>query len=52
MNIRNITSKLRDALGDRFVRGAVLHTGTELTPLGDRIFAAPLGMVFSGSGRT
>jgi len=38
---------LRDALGDRFVRGVVAYTGQELIPMGDKIFAMPMGMMFS-----
>ena len=41
-------ASLRDALGDRFVRGAVVYTGQQVVPMGDRLFAVPLGMVFSG----
>jgi predicted AAA+ superfamily ATPase len=41
---------LRDALGDRFVRGVVAYTGSELIPMGDRIWAAPLGMMFAENG--
>jgi predicted AAA+ superfamily ATPase len=33
---------LRDELGDRFVRGLVLHTGRHIYELGDRITAAPI----------
>jgi len=41
-------ASLRDALGDRFVRGVIVYTGQEVVPMGDRIFAVPLGMLFSG----
>jgi predicted AAA+ superfamily ATPase len=37
---------LRDALGERFVRGAIVYTGQEVLPVGDRIFAVPVGMMF------
>ena len=40
-------ASLRDALGDRFVRGAIVYTGQNVLPMGDRIFAVPLGMMFS-----
>ncbi|QSB12975.1 hypothetical protein JQS43_15050 [Natronosporangium hydrolyticum] len=40
-------SWLRDELGDRFVGGIVLHTGTRLLPLGDRIVAAPISSLWS-----
>jgi len=33
---------LRDELGDRFIGGAVLHSGPRLYPLGERIVAAPI----------
>lgn len=33
---------LKDQLGERFVGGAVLHTGHRAFPLGDRIVAAPI----------
>jgi predicted AAA+ superfamily ATPase len=39
---------LREALGSRFVRGVVVCTGREVVPMGDRIFAVPLGMMFAG----
>ena len=41
---------LRDALGDLFVCGVVVYTGHEVVPMGDRIFAVPLGMMFSDQG--
>jgi predicted AAA+ superfamily ATPase len=33
---------LRDELGERFVRGVVLHTGTRTFEMGERIIAAPI----------
>lgn len=33
---------LRDQLGDRFIRGAVLHTGTRSYELGEQILALPI----------
>jgi predicted AAA+ superfamily ATPase len=33
---------LRDELGERFVRGIVLHTGTRIFEMGERIIAAPI----------
>ncbi|WP_216853476.1 DUF4143 domain-containing protein [Phytoactinopolyspora halotolerans] len=33
---------LRDELGDRFIGGAILHSGPRLYPLADRIVAAPI----------
>lgn len=33
---------LRDELGERFMAGAVLHTGTRIYELGERITAAPI----------
>jgi predicted AAA+ superfamily ATPase len=38
---------LRAALGERFVRGVVLYAGGEVVPLGDRLFAVPIGMLFA-----
>jgi predicted AAA+ superfamily ATPase len=35
-------SWLRDRLGDRFIRGAVLHTGTRAYELDERILALPI----------
>jgi predicted AAA+ superfamily ATPase len=39
---------LRDALGEQFVRGVVAYAGREVIPMGDRIYAVPLGMLFDG----
>jgi predicted AAA+ superfamily ATPase len=38
---------LRDALGDRFVAGVVLHTGPRVFPLGERIVAAPISTLWT-----
>lgn len=38
---------LRDKLGDRFIGGALLHTGPTTFPLSDRIAAAPIGSLWS-----
>lgn len=38
---------VRDRLGDRFVRGIVLHTGTQRINFGDRLVAAPISTVWS-----
>jgi len=38
---------LRDALGDRFLRGVVLHTGPDAFPLDDRIVAAPISTLWA-----
>ena len=46
-DIKGLAS-LRDALGDHFVRGVVVYTGQEVMPMGDRIFAVPVGMMFAG----
>jgi predicted AAA+ superfamily ATPase len=40
---------LRDQLGDRFVRGIVLHTGPGGYELHDRIVAAPIAAVWGGA---
>lgn len=37
---------LRDALGRRFVRGLVLHGGTEVVPFDEQITAVPLEVLF------
>ena len=38
---------LRDELGDRFVAGVVLHTGSFVYPLGERITAAPISTLWA-----
>lgn len=38
---------LREKLGDRFVAGAVLHTGSRLFQLADRILALPIYAIWS-----
>jgi uncharacterized protein len=35
-------AKIRDRLGDRFKCGAIVHTGEQTVPLGDRLYAVPL----------
>ena len=40
-------SFLRDRLGDRFVRGVVLYSGTAAIPLGERIHACPIGTLWA-----
>lgn len=40
-------SWLRDAVGDRFVGGVVLHTGPRFYLLGERIVAAPISSLWS-----
>lgn len=35
-------AKLRQAAGERFIAGAVVHTGEQTVPLGDRLWAIPL----------
>jgi len=37
---------LRDRLGERFVRGAVFHTGLSVYELDDRILAVPIGALW------
>ena len=34
--------KLRDALGSQFISGAVIHTGEQTLPLGDRLWGIPI----------
>lgn len=38
---------MRDELGDRFVRGVLLHTGPRVIQLADRIVAAPISTIWS-----
>jgi uncharacterized protein len=38
---------LRDELGDRFVRGVILHTGPRMYELDERIVAAPICTIWS-----
>jgi uncharacterized protein len=38
---------LRDELGDRFVAEAVFHTGPHAFPLGDRITALPISVIWA-----
>ena len=38
---------LRDELGDRFVVGALLHTGPRSFRLGDRIYAMPIASIWA-----
>lgn len=40
---------LRDELGDRFVAGAVLHTGSSVFALDDRIAAVPIASLWEAS---
>lgn len=37
---------LRDALGGAFARGVILYSGTQVVPMGDRIFAVPINALF------
>jgi predicted AAA+ superfamily ATPase len=38
---------LRDSIGDRFIAGAVLHTGPDAFALGDRILAVPICAIWA-----
>ena len=38
---------MRDRIGRRFLAGAVLHTGTHTSELGDRLIAAPLSTLWA-----
>ncbi|MBD3222020.1 DUF4143 domain-containing protein [bacterium] len=40
--------RLRDAVGGRFRCGVLLYDGETLVPMGDRIYAIPLQMLWSG----
>jgi uncharacterized protein len=37
---------LRDRLGDRFTTGLVIHAGSQILPLGDRIWAVPVSALW------
>ena len=39
---------IRDDVGKRFKRGVVLHTGTQVLSLGDRLVAAPVSSLWAG----
>ncbi len=39
--------KLRDALADQFLAGAVLHAGEQTLPLGDRLWAIPVSSLWA-----
>lgn len=39
--------ELRDKLGDRFIRGIVLYTGSQVIPFGDKLFAVPIPALWS-----
>jgi predicted AAA+ superfamily ATPase len=38
---------MRDELGDRFITGVVFHTGPRAFPLGDRITALPISVIWA-----
>jgi hypothetical protein len=38
---------LRDELGPDFLHGVVLHTGSHVYPLGERILAAPIASIWN-----
>ncbi len=40
---------LRDQLGEQFVAGIVLHTGSTTVPLGERLWSVPLSALWSGA---
>jgi predicted AAA+ superfamily ATPase len=42
---------LRDRLGERFLSGAVLHTGPRAFPLSERIAAVPIAALWSSNSR-
>jgi predicted AAA+ superfamily ATPase len=39
--------KMRDALGDQFIRGVLLHTGPRAFEVSDRIIAAPISTIWT-----
>ncbi|MCG7611363.1 MULTISPECIES: ATP-binding protein [Mycobacterium] len=44
-------TKLRDKVGTRFVGGLILHTGPQAQPLGDRLAAVPIDVLWSARGQ-
>jgi len=42
-------AQLRDQLGTRFIGGIILHTGPQTVPIGDRLAAAPIDVLWSSS---
>jgi hypothetical protein len=42
--------RLRDASGERFRCGVLLYDGETMVPMGDRIYAVPLGVVWGDQG--
>jgi len=41
---------LRDRLGERFLAGAILHTGPQPFQLGERVFALPICTLWGNAG--
>ena len=39
--------QLQDAVGERFVRGLVLHDHDRITPFGEKLQAAPISVLWS-----
>jgi len=39
-------AKLRDVLGARFITGLVVHAGSQILPLGERILALPVSAIW------
>jgi hypothetical protein len=39
--------QLKDAVGDRFVRGLVLHDHDRITPFGEKLQAAPISLLWT-----
>ena len=42
--------QLRDALGERFRTGVILHTGAETVPIGERLWALPVSALWQSTG--
>jgi uncharacterized protein len=40
--------KLQEATGDKFLLGLILHNHDQITPIGERILAAPISALWSG----
>ncbi|MBE0644801.1 MAG: DUF4143 domain-containing protein [Bacteroidetes bacterium] len=40
-------TKLRDAMGERFVQGVVMYDGENVLPFGDRLYAVPIASLWT-----
>ena len=46
-HLRNLHDKLGDKLGDKFIAGLVLYLGDRIVPLGERLWALPVSVLWS-----